>query len=323
MDRQALELLESQKRDWDLAGKNYEGLKKIEVKEYRVGNARFKLQFNPERIRSSAAKVDPKSIQERKCFLCGANLPAVQRGIDYAEGKYVVLVNPFPIFQKHLTIPLAEHRDQLISVDDRICDMLSLARELTSFALFYNGPKCGASAPDHFHFQAAEAGVMPVEADYTSSPREVLRIRDGVKVETIADYGRKVVIFSSGNKEALCGMFGRVMREIGALEPREPEAMINLIVRFYPQGMDGRSGQGEWYMFLFPRREHRPRQFFAEGEEQIVFSPASVDFGGLLIFPRREDFEKMTPDLIRDMFAQVSFSDEKWEALRRYIQQEL
>lgn len=310
LDRQVLQLLEDQKKEWALAGTNYEGLKKVEVKDLPVGAAHFRLQFNPERIISSAAKVDPKSIQERKCFLCQANLPADQRGIPYADGRYVILVNPFPIFHKHLTIPLTEHTEQLMS-EDRLCDMLRLAKELPSFSLFYNGPKCGASAPDHFHFQAAEAGVMPVENEYGSCPKTTLAQKDNVRIETIENYVRKVIIITSSDKASLCRVFTKIFDRIGILEPRTPEAMFNLIVRYV---------DGEWRLFLFPRREHRPCQFFAEGDDKIVFSPASVDFGGLLIFPRKEDFEKMTPQIVRHIFEQVSFSEDKWQLLKQYIQ---
>ena len=152
------EFLERQIRDWDTAKNNYEALKHVKVKEFELNGSTVKVQFNPARIVSSAAKVDAKSLKERKCFLCEANRPAVQEGLPWED--YTILVNPFPIFPKHLTIPANEHTPQLIA--GRISDMMKIARVLESYVVFYNGPKCGASAPDHMHFQAGNVGFMPV-----------------------------------------------------------------------------------------------------------------------------------------------------------------
>ncbi|MEG1539745.1 MAG: DUF4922 domain-containing protein, partial [Muribaculaceae bacterium] len=144
-------LLEDQLLVWDTAKNNYDALKGVNVKELKLGQSTVKVQFNPARITSSAAKVDTKSLKERKCFLCKANLPAVQKGIAWGD-NYTILVNPFPIFPKHLTIPCNDHVDQRIL--SRIGDMMEIATDLDEYTLFYNGPKCGASAPDHMHFQA-------------------------------------------------------------------------------------------------------------------------------------------------------------------------
>jgi ATP adenylyltransferase/5',5'''-P-1,P-4-tetraphosphate phosphorylase II len=158
-------LFEEQLSSWKQARDNYEALDRVMTREVNVDGFTFKIQFNPARIVSSAAKVDAKSIKERNCFLCKENRPAVQKGIDFSfddMDHYTVLINPFPIFKRHLTIPLEEHRDQLIR--GRFNVMLELARKLTDFTIFYNGPKCGASAPDHFHFQAGIKGFMPIES---------------------------------------------------------------------------------------------------------------------------------------------------------------
>ena len=143
-------LFSDQLSSWELAKNNYTALSQVKVKELDVNGTHYKVQFNPARIVSSAAKVDTKSIQERKCFLCPANLPAVQRGLPFKE-NYQILVNPFPIFPKHLTVPALEHVDQRIK--NRFGDMLDLATYAQDYVVFYNGPKCGASAPDHVHFQ--------------------------------------------------------------------------------------------------------------------------------------------------------------------------
>ena len=148
---------------WETARNNYAALSGVQVKELNVNGIPYKVQFNPARIVSSGAKVDAQSIKERKCFLCPANLPPVQKGIPF-EGHYNILVNPFPIFPRHLTIPEVAHVNQRIAV--RFKDMLALAQALTDYTIFYNGPKCGASAPDHAHFQAGNKGFMPIEKDW-------------------------------------------------------------------------------------------------------------------------------------------------------------
>lgn len=156
-------LLTGQLASWETARNNYAALSGVRVKELNVNGIPYKVQFNPARIVSSGAKVDAKSIQERKCFLCPANLPPVQKGIPFG-GHYHILVNPFPIFPRHLTIPELAHTPQRIA--SRFTDMLELAEALTEYTIFYNGPRCGASAPDHAHFQAGNKGFMPIEKDW-------------------------------------------------------------------------------------------------------------------------------------------------------------
>ncbi|HNZ62580.1 MAG TPA: DUF4922 domain-containing protein, partial [Paludibacteraceae bacterium] len=143
-------LFKEQVSEWDLAKKNYEDLKNVQIKSFSFGDFEIVVQFNPARIVSSGAKVDEKTIKERKCFLCKENLPPQQKGVD--AGEYSILVNPYPIFPEHFTIPRKEHIPQQIK--PFFSDMLELAKSMDEFVVFYNGPKCGASAPDHLHFQA-------------------------------------------------------------------------------------------------------------------------------------------------------------------------
>ncbi|MCH5346097.1 MAG: DUF4922 domain-containing protein, partial [Muribaculaceae bacterium] len=153
-------LLEQQLTAWPLAAQNYEALRNVRVKEVPVGETTIKVQFNPSRIVSTGAKVDAKSIAERRCFLCEENRPAEQRGVDF--GEYVVLVNPFPIFPRHLTIPSRHHEPQILG--KRVADMAQLAKELPDYTIFYNGARCGASAPDHVHFQAGNSDFLPLQS---------------------------------------------------------------------------------------------------------------------------------------------------------------
>ncbi|MBP1638407.1 MAG: hypothetical protein H6Q18_1196 [Bacteroidetes bacterium] len=148
---------------WELAKNNYEALNHLKVKELNVNNCAFIVQYNPARIISSGAKVDAESIEKRKCFLCEENLPKEQMKIVF-KGKYSIMVNPFPIFTKHFTISENSHVPQAIS--SRFGDMFDLAKIMNEYVIFYNGPKCGASAPDHAHFQAGSKGFLPLEENW-------------------------------------------------------------------------------------------------------------------------------------------------------------
>jgi ATP adenylyltransferase/5',5'''-P-1,P-4-tetraphosphate phosphorylase II len=157
--------IERQLIEWEQAGENYAGLQKVMVRTIPFSGYEMLVQFNPKRIISSSARIDAKSISERPCFLCDHNRPFQQQGLPY-ENDYIILVNPYPVFRKHLTIPSVRHLPQSISGNFKV--MLKLASDLPQFTIIYNGPKCGASAPDHFHFQAVERGVLPIESDFSS-----------------------------------------------------------------------------------------------------------------------------------------------------------
>ncbi|WP_291856274.1 DUF4922 domain-containing protein [Marinilabilia sp.] len=299
-------LIDEQVVNWPLARQNYDGLKEVKTRSLELlACTEMRVQFNPGRIKSSAAKVDAKSIKERKCFLCQENLPPEQNSVLFKD--YLILVNPFPIFPRHLTIPHVQHTDQLIS--GRISDMMMLARELPDFVIFYNGPKCGASAPDHFHFQAGNKGFMPIEEEFLFHPRKsLLTDRNGARVFSIENYLRKTLVFEGENLDEIESLFSKVYRFLDAIQKDEEEPMLNILCSWE---------NGFWRLFVFPRRGHRPRQFFARGEAQIVLSPASVDFGGVLITPREEDFNKLDEHLVKDIFEQVTLFDSDWPLVKR------
>lgn len=309
LQQRVKELIASQLEQWPMARKNFDDLNLVQVAEVKFGGYRLPVTFNPGRIRSTAAKVDSKTIAERRCFLCGDNRPAEQEGIDFKH--YTVLINPFPIFRHHLTIPDRSHTDQRMTAE-RAGDMLDLAAELTEWSIFYNGPKCGASAPDHFHFQAGDRDYMPVEAEMKAADKVLLKT-DKLTIKTLDNYVRNIVILESACRRTMIDAIMKVMEAVGETVPREPEPMVNLIAL--------RDGD-MWRVALFPRREHRPRQFFAEDGQKIVFSPGAVDFGGVLILPRKEDFDRLArePETIADMFGQLTFSDEQFDELKHKIE---
>ncbi len=308
-DNQIHRFIASQLESWELAAANYAGLRKSLVREIPMDGYNFYVQYNPERIRSSAAKVDPRSISERPCFLCTKNLPVQQEQIPYLQ-EYTILVNPYPIFREHLTIPSVRHTDQLIS--GRMGDMLHLAKDLQDFILFYNGPRCGASAPDHFHFQAGNKGMLPIEKDLSSfsGKKVVLRREEGIIYE-MENYLRKTLVLESVNFEWLINEFESLLLLFKKVQDPENEAMMNILTLH-----NGTS----WNIILFPRTKHRPEEFFEEGDKQILFSPASVDFGGLLITPREEDFHKLNKETVTGMFSQLTIPDAMWNSLIRDIQ---
>jgi len=298
-------LIDDQVVNWNMARGNYEGLKEVKIKSVKFDRStEMRVQFNPARMRSSAAKVDAKSISERKCFLCAENLPDAQKGVSFGDA-YLILVNPFPIFPRHLTIPHTSHIDQRI--EGRLKDMMDIARAIPDFVLFYNGPRCGASAPDHFHFQAGNKGFMPIEDELDSHPgKSLLLDHEGIRVYSVEHYLRKTLVFEGSDPELIDRWFSKAYRFLASVQENEVEPMLNVLCSWE---------QGSWRVTVFPRREHRPWQFFADDPEKILLSPASVDFGGVLITPREEDFHKLNEELVADIFAQVTLSDEDWERM--------
>lgn len=286
------QFVKEQLTEWTLANTNYDALNRVQVKELDLGCCKVRVQFNQERMRSTAAKVDKKTIQERKCFLCQANLPPEQRGIPY-KGKYIILVNPFPIFPVHLTIPDLSHTDQLIY--DRFADMLDLSKDLDEFVVFYNGPKCGASAPDHMHFQAGNKGFLPLEEDIKNIEQIPMYSDENVKIYGLKDYQRNLIVIESESKERVIDEFSRIYSDLEIPEG-EPEPMLNL-VSWYEEGV--------YYACLFPRKQHRPSCFYAEGEKNLMLSPASVDISGVCVLPQEKDFLKITAEDVIEVFNEI------------------
>ena len=294
-------LFDEQLFSWEQAGNNYAALADVKVKSINVAGFPFKIQFNPARIVSSAAKVDTESIRERRCFLCAANRPTVQKGLDYSYNgeDYEILINPFPIFPKHLTIPIIRHSDQLIS--GRFGAMVDLAEKLTGYTLFYNGPKCGASAPDHFHFQAGNRGFMPIEDRFNGLGKRLLfKSDDTVLYGVNSFYNGMIAMVSSSAMQAEL-LFNKIYNSLSVHEG-ESEPMMNILCWFE---------KGEWITVIFAREKHRPACYFSEGEDNILLSPASVDLGGVLITPLEKDFEKIGEREIACIMGEISVSEEE------------
>jgi ATP adenylyltransferase/5',5'''-P-1,P-4-tetraphosphate phosphorylase II len=304
LSSQIKSLLDSQIVDWELAKNNYKGLESVKVKEFSFDGFSIKVQFNPSRIISTSAKVDAKSIQERKCFLCKENLPKDQRGIEY-KNEYIILVNPFPIFPEHFTIPKVDHKPQRIK--ENFEDILDLSKDLQDrYAVFYNGPKCGASAPDHMHFQAGIKNFMPVDYEFESIQKINLSNYGKVKISYTESYLRNFISLESSDKLEIINAFKKVYDSIELVEAKDDEPMMNVVASYQ---------NDEWRVIVFPREKHRPSHYFEEGEKQVLLSPASVDLGGVCITPREDDFNKITKTDIKDILTQVGVGKEKFDRI--------
>ena len=304
------EFLLTQNLSWKMSADNYHGLKKVVEKEFHFDNCKIKVQFNPERIRSSAAKVDQTSIAARKCFLCQENRPEEQISYDLGN-NFLLLVNPFPIFKTHFTIPCTVHVDQRLLLN--LEAMLAIAKTIQGYTLFYNGPESGASAPDHLHFQAGENGFMPVESEFEglrSTENSCILNSAHLKIWSFNNYLRKMISIVTNDLSLGVRSLESVYNIFSQMQPKKTEPMINLLCYF---------NDGNWTIHFFPRKLHRPKQYFAEGADQLLISPASVDFGGVFITPRPEDFEKITASDISDIFSQVSLDKESFRELTQAI----
>lgn len=298
---------------WDLAKKNYKALETVQEKQFTINGNCYKVQFNPARIVSSAAKVDAKSIQERKCFLCRQNLSSEQIGLPF-EANYQILVNPFPIFPRHLTVPDQQHTDQRIA--GRFKDMLSLAEAATDYIIFYNGPRCGASAPDHMHFQAGNKGFLPLENDWKKQKAEKIGQGTESTLWALNDEPRNTLVIESTNKDEATKLFDKIYQvlEANSRNHAEEEPMMNLIT--WKEGK-------RFVTCLFPRVLHRPSCYHAEGDQNILISPASVDMGGVFITPLEKDFKKITAEDLTNILKEVCLQSDDFATLKTQLKAQL
>ena len=295
LNSKTTELFREQVSNWELARVNYKGLQTVKTRTISFGDFDVLIQFNPARIVSTGAKMDAKDIAERPCFLCLENLPIEQKAVD--AGDYVVLVNPFPIFPQHFTIPRKKHEDQQIK--PYFQDMLELARTLDKYLLFYNGPECGASAPDHMHFQAGTKDFLPLVNDYKrlKETHVQLIIKEAdYELYQMKNYLRLVYCIESTSISAAQDMFNLLYSRFQKEKNNEP--MMNIICNFE---------NGKWYTFVLPRATFRPWQYTAKDDNQLLISPATVEMSGIFITPIESHFERITKKDIEDILKQVSF----------------
>src|SRR5579884_2529773 len=267
-------LLEEQMRTWPLLASGTKSLRQAQTRTINLNGYRIEIRHLPHRITSTTAAVDRASVERRPCFLCAANLPPEDKGLEF-NSEFTIYCNPFPILEHHLTIVHRDHRPQRIA--DQIANIVAVADALPGYFVIYNGPQCGASAPDHMHFQACSSEGVPIVDDIEKAV-----------ADTIPSYSRRVIVFRESRPDRLTE---RLSNEISN---SEPEPLLNLAL--FRKGDD-------LVATLFPRLKHRPAVFYS-GE--LTLSPATIDLCGIVVAPVEKDFARISADDIRNIFAEVS-----------------
>jgi glycosyltransferase involved in cell wall biosynthesis len=311
--RQAGELfIENQLAKWQTARTNHEALNQIETRRFELAGNTITVQFNPARAISTCAKVDKSSIEARKCFLCPENKPNEQDEIIISlDEPFSLRINPYPILPGHLTISSLKHQDQVLA-DKTIRQLpgklISWLEEYfaSGYVLFYNGAKCGASAPDHFHFQAVKQSDVPVIQQWERLMETAVREKE-IKTENgntyssfqITSYICPIQVFICNHSaDILPEMINQYLESL-PLHEGESEPRYNLFA--------WQDKQRGFTMAYFPREEHRPACYTATGGEQLLVSPGALDMAGLLVTPRKEDFDKITESDITQIYKEVAY----------------
>ena len=280
---------------WALANSNYAALENVERKVFDIDKYKIVVQYNPTRKISTAANLSTQALAKRSCFLCSQNRPAEQISLPFYSKKgatYWVLVNPYPIFPHHLTIVNDEHQPQQLL--GRIADMAELSELMPQMMLFFNGAKCGASAPDHMHFQASDKKLWPLITDFEQAEPFVLKNANNVTISIAKRLGRLIYKIQSTDASVV----ETELKQIIAYHDVTDE-MINVMMTFDNEMLT---------TYLVPRKNFRPWQYSASVDEQLLISPASVEVGGIFITPVKQHFDKITSDDIQSVLNQVCFS---------------
>lgn len=311
--RQAGDLfIENQLAKWQTARTNHEALNQIETRRFELAGNTITVQFNPARAVSTCAKVDKSSIEARKCFLCPENKPNEQDEIIISlDEPFSLRINPYPILPGHLTISSLKHQDQVLA-DKTIRQLpgklISWLEEYfaSGYVLFYNGAKCGASAPDHFHFQAVKQSDVPVIQQWERLMETAVREKE-IKTENgntyssfqITSYICPIQVFICNHSaDILPEMINQYLESL-PLHEGESEPRYNLFA--------WQNKQRGFTMAYFPREGHRPACYTATGGEQLLVSPGALDMAGLLVTPRKEDFDKITESDITQIYKEVAY----------------
>ena len=290
------DLFKRQLRAWPQLSKGVEGLARATTRSVRTDWFDIAIRHIPHRMASTTAVVDRESVAKRPCFLCAANLPPEEEGLPFDE-NFTIYCNPFPIVDHHLTIAHHEHGSQRIA--NQFGNMLDLAARLAGYFVVYNGPECGASAPDHMHFQAGSRVLFPIEHDAAALT--------GV---TVPNYARNVFLLRGRDRSALIAQMDRAIDLLANTTGKRPEPLVN-IAAFHERG--------EWVTYLFPRGKHRPEVFYT-GE--LMVSPASIDLCGIFVVPIAEHFERITGEAVAAIFREVTLPDDQFQEVAAKLESE-
>ena len=310
----AVALIEQQKQTWPMLAGGYRAFGQVETRKIRVAESNVIVQHNPGRIRSTAASVDKASVDARGCFLCPDSLPPEEKGIAYGD-DLIILCNPFPVLDNHLSIVHREHVPQRIELNmERLLD---LASDLgPDFFVLYNGPECGASAPDHLHFQACSRKLLPVYSDLGIEHDEHSNgcahceetAGDGFELFSLDNYGRAVVVYRGNRGDEIARWVYRTIAKLPP-SPQGSEPMINIVCAY---------DKSAWTLFLFPRARHRPVCFYAEGEDRLIVSPGAIDMAGVIVVPERAHYDRIGAEAVSTIFSEVSL---EVEAINELLQE--
>ncbi len=300
-DSTLLRFFNRQLEAWETARVNYRKLHSVEIKELAGNGITLMAQHNPERMRSTGTSIDAKAVADRPCFLCEKNRPQEQMK-KVVDENFELLVNPYPILPKHFTIALRRHEKQQIRKNYGV--IYSLLTEYPELTVFYNGPKSGASAPDHAHLQAGMGLATPLQQSWMRlcrSLRTLYKMNDEEGISVIDDYPCAAFLIQSRTRESGQQLFYRLYDALPKHQG-ETEPMMNIV---------SWKNENEWISVVLPRRKHRPDCYTMEGDGQYLVSPGAIDMAGILILPREEDFIRMTPETAYDILKEVALTDEE------------
>jgi ATP adenylyltransferase/5',5'''-P-1,P-4-tetraphosphate phosphorylase II len=294
MIQEVEELYARQLQAWPKLAKGVAGLKSAKTRAVQIDWFTVFVRHIPHRMASTTASVDRESVARRPCFLCAGNLPAEEEGVEFDQ-DFMIYCNPLPIVDHHLTIVHREHGAQRIA--NRFGNILDLAAALPGYFVVYNGPECGASAPDHLHFQAGSRILFPIETDAA-----------GMTGITVPGYARNVFLLRGRDRFALNARMERTLELLTESGDKRPEPMVNLAVLHE---------RGEWLSYLFPRSKHRPEVFHSR---ELTVSPASIDLCGIFVVPLAQDFEKITGDAIAAIFREITLPDPQFQEVAQRLE---
>lgn len=308
---EAVSLLYEQQIDlWPMLKNSTFALASVKKNKFLFNSYEMFTQYNPLRINSTTADVSSEAIKKRECFLCPENLPEEQQGIIYRD-KYIVLCNPYPIFNAHLTITNIEHVPQRISKVFRY--MLQLGKDIPDYCFLYNGPQSGASAPDHHHFQACKKDALPVLDDYEGLKNEYGEelFRGDAEIYAVSDGLRKMIFLESESAQSLVKYFNSIYNSYAEISKNNVEPMMNII--------SVRKNDTGWRVIIFLRGKHRPDAYFVDGDKNITVSPATLDLGGVLVTPFEKDFKKIDKNTLSQIYKEVSIGKEGFDYLKTKV----
>ncbi len=297
--------IDSQIAEWQLAEAGYSALRNVCVKSLALDGMTIKVQHNPARIVSTSANIDNHSISARPCFLCDSNRPDKQKSIEW--GRYNILVNPYPIFPRHLTIASKDHVAQTIC--GRIGEMFALAKSLNGYTIFYNGARCGASAPDHMHFQAGNSDFLPLDKWIQEAGLTPILSDSNVVLSEVLSAPVKFFIIDAIDAVSADSAFCKLIAGMPVPEG-ETEPMMNILAYATPAGVR---------LVVIPRKRHRPSFYGCEDVGSMMISPGAVDMAGVIIAPRQQDFVNLHDDIVRKIYSEVSLTNQDINKISSYV----